>query len=745
VATEGVAKSPRGIVGLLTSKLSKRGHATELAKACLDASEESFGGLFQLEFQVEVREALVLAMMKEQAARSGPSLTECHRILKTVVPEEMLRNSKPLQVFVCRKLLLRKPLSPCATWAILEHIRQASEKLFMSTVTHVATVWADRSFVQGTDYDLHRHVTGVLYSMVFMLSSEDIYTKGLLAILANGVQVYLENGVVRVRKLGMIIGQAFAQQIGDGDTEPLVFSDLGDNFVFEYDRSQFCERERGQEKNQDQDQGQGQGQIDGDYATTQAKGTNESQEESFEVSSGSMNCEKVKSDPDEGLTNSAKISDSASENRAEADIVEQRQQQQEEEENDESKDKTKGSLLSQMLRPDLPNPDQVVSFLGQGDETDSSKSDSDDESEGEAPVKSGKHASIWSDDSDASSDSDDEDEGGDKYESFDEDDDEDGDKYESLVRPDMGAPDQYPEEPPNGPPMPAYLNDCIPMLRSENDYKPFIVAMSGLGNLIRSSPPDLQMSAKELVAVLVGLDNRYSMKGFREFRLDALAALACSPAHATVVPVLTSIVLAKAQFVSSRLDALQALEKAANTLANTPLEKDSSTCASACITDEERVGTVTKTWGRRRTKPPGQVVNKFASLAPTFFFPLFAEPTSSAVLFEREPVLFSQLLQTAGSILGLARNGEHVERMAKTLIELLWWSRFNYQASVRQSTLYCFGQMLIALPRDCMTSDPFWLTKLQQVAEWAKTSSESDADQGCRNQAKALARMLGAV
>jgi hypothetical protein len=408
-----------------------------------------------------------------------------------------------------------------------------------------------------------------------------------------------------------------------------------------------------------------------------------------------------------------------------ADVEEEEQEQEEEEEEEGQKraqqqqqqqQHERGIPYGSATEADLDDPDAIVPFLSQAP---AGRANADE------PVAA-RRGGVWSDDGSAGGDSDDDSDGG--------------------APPPLAPMGDLEEKPAARPP--AYLSDCLPLLQSQNDVAPFQRALDCLPQLIATRPPDLQASAGELASALLHLDNRYALEDFPRKRLDALVALAASPASAHVVPVLCKSVFLKSMFTSVRLDALQVLVEAASELAqvqppsapDAPRSHDAPRPHDAPL---QRVGTVTRRSRALGKARPAGATNRFAALAPSFFFPLLHEPRSAMALFQREPAVFAKTLYSLGAILACAANSVHVPRMARAMLDLLWWARFSDEALVRRAVLFCFGQVLATVPAPLLARDP-WPADLAELRSWAETLARDDPDPPARQHGLALARMLGA-
>lgn len=102
------------------------------------------------------------------------------------------------------------------------------------------------------------------------------------------------------------------------------------------------------------------------------------------------------------------------------------------------------------------------------------------------------------------------------------------------------------------------------------------------------------------------------------------------------------------------------------------------------------------------SKPPSvPSPNRFAPVAPTFFFPLMAAfdcPVATLDLLGQDSLLLGSLLHTLGTVMYCATNAPLAPTMAAALLDFLWALRYHNEAYVIHSshtTIYTVSQHII--------------------------------------------------
>ncbi|GBG27908.1 Telomere length regulation protein TEL2-like [Hondaea fermentalgiana] len=296
--------------------------------------------------------------------------------------------------------------------------------------------------------------------------------------------------------------------------------------------------------------------------------------------------------------------------------------------------------------------------------------------------------------------------------------------------------------------MPAYLHDAVQALQDDKDHVKFQTCLVGLADLIRRRPADLEVGAAELAHVLVHGENRFSMRGFAERRMEALVALVVEAPSAATGVLIAEATQERATFISLRTSALEALVQGAQALQKPPSATSSEhEGAKAVGTDlpvQQPVGRVTRRWGQRRRPLPAEHKSRFAGLAGSiFFFPLLNGGLGAInTPGMREPIVLAKFLYALGSILAAAQHAPDIARMGRALFRLLWGCREHDDAQVRRSALFALAQVLFVVPPSVLVNDDDWIANLGDAREWAAKVAARDTDPPCREQAGLLLRML---
>ena len=101
--------------------------------------------------------------------------------------------------------------------------------------------------------------------------------------------------------------------------------------------------------------------------------------------------------------------------------------------------------------------------------------------------------------------------------------------------------------------------------------------------------------------------------------------------------------------------------------------------------------------------PPVPSPNRFAPVAPTFFFPLMAAfdcPVATLDLLGQDSLLLGSLLHALGTVMYCATNAPLAPTMAATLLDFLWALRYHNEAYVNHSshtTIHTVSQHIILI------------------------------------------------
>ena len=301
---------------------------------------------------------------------------------------------------------------------------------------------------------------------------------------------------------------------------------------------------------------------------------------------------------------------------------------------------------------------------------------------------------------------------------------------------------------------PHFLRPCIDLLLAD-DFEAFALVLGALPRLIRTKPIDLDACAGELASRLVHLENKFAFDDFASLRTQSLVALIeMSPKKCS--PVLAALVYSRNVTVGMRMDVLDILVAAARALSGSSqedlemAEKRNKETMLSKVPESERIGTVVRRWGTRRSAEPIKFKNRFVPLASRYFFyPLLPRtssrntPMSHLDLLKREPKLLSRLVLSLGALMECAQNAFDIASMAKAAYELVQWSKQSSHAGVRRACVYTLAICILAVPSNVLSRD-FGDMVVEARSFLARTAAE-DPDDLCRGHAAALLENVPAL
>ena len=206
----------------------------------------------------------------------------------------------------------------------------------------------------------------------------------------------------------------------------------------------------------------------------------------------------------------------------------------------------------------------------------------------------------------------------------------------------------------------AYLNELAEMIHSD-DYDKAEAGMSQLAERIAEKPAQLTVVETELARAVLHLDNKFNMEGFAQRKQGILVALLVNGGAArdgvpTVARYLHSEFFSNNCLVSTRIDVLDCFVNAAVGLSTLPLSEATEEALQKA--EISRVGTVTKRWGVRRSRREATGLNRFLSVATSFFLPFLQRSSNSQGILEKNPLVLGRLVLALGVMLECARNGK---------------------------------------------------------------------------------------
>ena len=294
---------------------------------------------------------------------------------------------------------------------------------------------------------------------------------------------------------------------------------------------------------------------------------------------------------------------------------------------------------------------------------------------------------------------------------------------------------------------PKFLRDCIEGLIASEDPSKTEASLKSVEQLVCADLDDLEDVCVELVKVLLHLEDRYSTDKFYEIRHNAMVSVTVRCPQ-QVACYLTEEFFAPNYNLQQRMDMLSVLADAAQQLSaptevtNTramprkfPLPQADSLKSLQAVPEwqkivQERVEGKTKRISKGPSRPqPKGVVNKFASVAGFFFFPLmknFDVKVNTLDLLGDDTLVLGRLVYTLGIIMYSARETPIARNMGVALLEFTWALKYHKEAFVRQALIFAQAMVAVSVPSSTLMSDA--PGELFELHNWLKTTVESDTD-----------------
>ncbi|KFD47553.1 hypothetical protein M514_11554 [Trichuris suis] len=284
----------------------------------------------------------------------------------------------------------------------------------------------------------------------------------------------------------------------------------------------------------------------------------------------------------------------------------------------------------------------------------------------------------------------------------------------------------------------SYIEECIDHLWNSKEYEEFVGALCSLERLVRRKTPGSHDLAVEAVRLLVHLEKRFYFEKFDETRVQCMVAC-CVKEPIEVATCLCEEVFSKETVILRKMDILRTLQLASCELAWGPsaiklnLPADSSNTSSLdglqCIlAASRRSGNATAT------------ENRFAALAPKFFYPLFFGWISLKMDGD-DYQIFLKIGETLCTFLVFSGQSVFVTSMASSLIRTLWPLHGHSEPAVRAIVLSGFLVASEVVPEKLLVTEMH--RDLPDIQKWVDTACMTDSDSCCRNLASAVRDRVG--
>lgn len=231
--------------------------------------------------------------------------------------------------------------------------------------------------------------------------------------------------------------------------------------------------------------------------------------------------------------------------------------------------------------------------------------------------------------------------------------------------------------------------------------------------------------AQEITKVVLHLEDKYSIEGFAENRMNTLSALVVShPSQCALY--LGNEFYERNYNLKQRLDIINTLGRAAIELSGRDTHAGLSLPSSK---------------GRSRDKP--LVKNEMKNVAGCFFFPLVTGLRKSRPyldLLGSDRFVLCELLRTLGLIINVTGQCETSLKMVGCLMEVTWSLRSHTDTELRSSCLQALISGLESIPDSVLHSLVY--EEMANLREWLALSIQEDRDRKCQLLAVKLAIRL---
>jgi len=234
----------------LSKKMIGVGHGSHLASEMIERN--SFEGarvLYPATKTILWRQIILSAQERPMDSTSFQCILN-----KLLTPQEM----EEFLVFLFDNMLFHRKLkNRNIIWALILFAHEHDDE-FLNKAKRAMLDWSSKDCVLDSDKEEQSLKTGIVYTILSCLTSDQIQSGMFPSILMSGVQQYLESTIPETRRLGMWVAELFASQVS---IEPgLSFDELkGDNqgFIFAPpDTPHFVEEKLPEESGQNRGEGE---------------------------------------------------------------------------------------------------------------------------------------------------------------------------------------------------------------------------------------------------------------------------------------------------------------------------------------------------------------------------------------------------------------------------------------------------------------------------------------------------------
>ncbi|XP_038676129.1 telomere length regulation protein TEL2 homolog isoform X2 [Scyliorhinus canicula] len=300
---------------------------------------------------------------------------------------------------------------------------------------------------------------------------------------------------------------------------------------------------------------------------------------------------------------------------------------------------------------------------------------------------------------------------------------------------------------------PAYVSDCVEVLRASAHPEQIETTLKIVEDLIRKNPTASREVSVQFAQVLLHLEDKFNISGFIGLRQRGLVAITVTD----IIPVtqyLTAEFYAVNYSLAQRLDILDVLaltaqelsqpdssRRAANETPSIQLLREASDPHNPSQQwkkiIEERIENKTRRFAKGTSRPEAKAVpNRLGPVAGHFFFPLignYDRPQSPFDFLAEQPLMMGRLIHTLAILMYFSVNVPIAIHMGKALLDFTWAVRYHKDTYVRQGTLFAVSSILLSVPSHILLTEV--PDELLEMRSWLADVAENDPDEGCRKSA----------
>uniref|UniRef100_A0A3Q2YL92 Telomere length regulation protein TEL2 homolog n=1 Tax=Hippocampus comes TaxID=109280 RepID=A0A3Q2YL92_HIPCM len=292
---------------------------------------------------------------------------------------------------------------------------------------------------------------------------------------------------------------------------------------------------------------------------------------------------------------------------------------------------------------------------------------------------------------------------------------------------------------------PRYLRDCLENLILSEDPERVELSLRVAEGLVRKNVFATKEISVQLSKVLLHMEDKYSINGFRGLRQAAMVALVVSDSI-PVTEFLNTEFYSLNYSLRQRLDILEVQKSCQSQTRETQIQASPQTkrrTRQTTLLPGSRL--LRSAFGQRPSasvryfKPhqkvsPLATVNRYAPVAGYFFFPLLRNYDKPQVTFDllgSDHLVLGRLIHTLGIFMHLAVNAPVATQMGRALLDFVWAVRYHTDQMVRRSVLFAVCSVFMSMPSPNLLVD--LADQIFETRSWLTDVAGDDVDADCRS------------